>query len=300
MMFSLNVNSIRDVLKRRGKRAMTVVDLPKYTHEHLGLRALNLSTDLLSGVGRSDLERIRDNGDKVGCTCLLLSEPKPMPFGDPKRDAGNQCVDRMSRVLKAAHILGCNAASLKIKAKDNDDTFDLVCDRMRRVLEIADSIDINVLISPTDGLCADAERVTQLVKGIGGFRIGTFPDFADAAQTGDPVGYLRRLTPYASVVNATTMGFSEPVEDTQIEQESLQKADGLVGLDALAAELEAMDAEPAPVHIGYDLVSLVGAIKAVGFDGNIALDYRGGGDGTLGVLQSKDAIEAALVEIAGS
>jgi len=300
MMFSLNVNSIRDVLKRKGKREMKLVDLPRYTHEHLGLRAINLSTNLLAGIPRSDLERIRDNGDKVGCTCLLLSESTPLGMGDPKRAIGDQCIDRAGRVLKAAHLLGCNAASIMIKSKDNDDAFDLVCNRMRKVLEVADAIDINLLISPTKGLTEDPERVTKLVKGIGGFRIGTFPDFASASESGDPVGYLRRLTPYASVINATTLGFADPEENEDTTGDSLQNVDGLVGLDALAAELEAMDADPAPVHIGYDLVPLVGAIKSVGFDGNIALDYRGGGDGTLGVLKSRDAIEAALLEIADS
>jgi sugar phosphate isomerase/epimerase len=294
MMFSLNVNSIRDVLKRKGKRAVAVVDLPRYTHEHLGLRALNLTTDLLKGMGQSDLERIRDNGDKCGCTCLMLAEPDAIALADPKESVGEKGIDRMTRVIKAASLLGCNAVSLSIKAKDSEQTFDLAVERMRQILEVADKIDINVLISPMAGLTSDAERVTQMVKAIGGFRIGTNPDFAAAAATGDPVSYLRKLTPYATVVNASTMGFEEPEPDA----EALEKAEGLTGLDALAAELEAMSDDLPPVHTGYDLDPLVGAIKAVGFDGNIALDYRGGGDGTLGVLQSRDAIESALLAVA--
>jgi len=299
MMFSLNVNSIRDVLKRKGKRALAIVDLPKYTHDHLGLRALNLSTDLLKGMGQSDLERIRDNGDKCGCTCLLLSEPDPLALADPKESVGDQGVDRMTRVIKAASLLGCNAVSLSIKAKDSEQSFDFAVDRMRQILEVADKLDINVLISPMAGLTSDPDRVTDMVKGIGGFRIGTNPDFATAFSTGDPVAYLRRLTPYATVVNASTMGFEEPPPSEE-SNEKLEKADGLTGLDALAAELEAMDDDEPLIHTGYDLLPLVGAIKAVGFDGNIALDYRGAGDGTLGVLQSRDAIEAALIEIADS
>lgn len=299
MMFSLNVNSIRDVLKRKGKRALAIVDLPKYTHDHLGLRALNLSTELLKGMGQSDLERIRDNGDKCGCTCLLLSEPDPLALADPKDAVGDQGVDRMTRVIKAASLLGCNAVSLSIKAKDSEQSFDFAVDRMRQILEVADKLDINVLISPMAGLTSDPDRVTDMVKGIGGFRIGTNPDFATAFSTGDPVAYLRRLTPYATVVNASTMGFEEPPPSEE-SNEKLEKADGLTGLDALAAELEAMDDDEPLVHTGYDLLPLVGAIKAVGFDGNIALDYRGAGDGTLGVLQSRDAIEAALIKIADS
>lgn len=296
MMYSLNVNSIRSLIKKRGKNALDVVDLPRYTHEHLGLRALNLSTDLLKGMGRGQIEKIRDNGDKVGCTCLMLSEPEALDMGNPKDSVGDAAVDRMSRVIIAGSVLGCNAVSLSIIGKDDDDTFDLIAERMKRVLERADQVDVNVLISPYKGLTEDPDRTTDLVKGIGGFRIGTLPDFEAAHKWGDASHYLRRLTPYATVVNASTLAF----EDAEPDDEAMAAAEGLSGLDALAAELEAMDDTAAPVHVGYDLEPMVGAIKAVGFSGNIALDYRGAGDGTLGVLQTKDAIDAALVSLAES
>ena len=292
MMFSLNVNSIRDVLKRRGKRAVSLVELPRYTQDHLGLRALNLSTDLLKGVGKSDLEKIRDTGDKCGCTCLMLSEPSALALGDSKASVGEAGVDRINRVITAANLLGCNAISMSIKGKDSEQAFENTVDRMKEILETADRVDINVLISPIAGITSDPDRVVELVKAIGGFRIGTCPDFATAAATGDPVSYLRKLTPYATVVNASTMGFQEPEPDDGL----MEKAEGLSGLDALAAELEAMSDDTPAVHIGYELAPLIGAVKAVGFDGTISLDYRGADDGTLGVMQSRDALEAALVK----
>jgi len=296
MMYSLNVNSIRSLLKKRGKNALSVQDLPRYTQDHLDLRALNLSTDLLKGMSRSDIEKIRDSGDKVGCTCLMLSEPEALDMGSASDSTGDAAIDRMSRVIVAGSVLGCNAVSLSIKSKDNDDAFEFTADRMKRVLEAADKVDINVLISPHSGLTEDPDRTTELVKAIGGFRIGTLPDFVAAHKSGDAAHYLRRLTPYATVVNASTLGFEDPEPDT----EAMKAAEGLSGLDALAAELEAMDEVTAPVHVGYELETMIGAIKAVGFSGNIALDYRGDGDGTLGVLQTKDAIEAALVSLAES
>lgn len=290
-MFSLNVNSVRSLLK--GKKAMSIADLPRYAHEQIGLRALNLSTDLLKGMGRSDLEKIRDMGDKCGCSILMLEQPDALSLADPKEAVADQAVERMKRVIQAARLLGCNSVSVAIKSKDTDDHFDRAASRMREIMEVADSIDINVLIAPTAGLTNDPERVTGLIKGIGGFRIGTYPDFLQATKSGDPSGYLRKLTPYASVVNASTLEFipGEPVESVPDITDDM---DGLTGLDALAAELGAMDEEPAPIHVGYDLPPLVAAIKAVGFDGNIALDYRGGGDGTLGVLQSREAILDAI------
>lgn len=300
MLFSLNVNSIRDVLKRRGKRAVEIVDLPKYISEHLGLNALTLPTDLLAGMGRSELEKIRDTGDRAGCTCLLLAQPDPLTLAEPSEDKGDAAIDRAKRIITAATLLGCNAASISIKSKDTDDHFDRATERMKRILDHADSVDINVLIAPESGLTEDPERLTDLIKAIGGFRIGSLPDFESAHKSGDPAGYLRKLTPYASVVNASTLGFV-PGEAPTNETKQDARDSGLSGLDALAAELENMleEPDPAPVHEGYDLVTMAGALSAVGFDGNIAIDYRGGGDGTLGAMQSHEAIEAAFESLAG-
>jgi sugar phosphate isomerase/epimerase len=299
MLYSLNVNSIRDVLKRRGKRAVSVLELPKFTAEHLGLNALNLSADLLAGIGRSDIEKIRDTGDRVGCTILLLSQTDPLPVLDNKPDKADAAVDRAKRIITAATLLGCNSASISIKGKDTDSNFQRATDQMKRILDHADSVDINVLIAPTTGLTEDPERLTDLVKAIGGFRIGTLPDFQSAHNSGDPAGYLRRLTPYASVVNATTLKFaviSEEEDPAESATDPLES--GLSGLDALAAELEGMMDTPPPTHEGFDLAPMAGALAAVGFDGNIAIDYRGGGDGTLGVMQSRDALESAFESIA--
>ncbi len=311
MLFTLNVNSLRDVLKRRGSRAVSIEDLPRYAQEQTGLNAMTMATDLLAGATRDTLTRIRENGDRVGCACLLLSQTEPLSLGDPRTKVGEDAVIRMTKVVEAASLLGCNSASLAITAKDDDETMDRVAGRMRRVLERADRLEIMVLIRPEKGLTEDAERLTELVKTIGGFRVGTMPDFEAAAASGDPVHYLKRLTPYASVVNAATLGFNdpepapEPVEKPKKKAASKKKQPEPASDDeemsvedavlaAIEAELEGLDDVPPPEHMGYDLAPMIGAIRAVGFDGAIAIDYRGPGDGTLGVLHSRDALEAAL------
>lgn len=310
MLFSLNVNSIRDTLKRRGAKALSVEDLPRYAQEQTGLHAMTMATDLLAGATRDTLTRIRENGDRVGCACLLLSQTEPLAFGDPRPKVGDEVVLRMTKVVEAASLLGCNSASLAITGKDDDNTLELVASRMRRVLERADRLEIMVLIRPDKGLTQDAERLTELVKVIGGFRIGTMPDFEAAVASGDPVHYLKRLTPYASVVNASTLGFKDPeptpapaakpkkkapkkpLTEDEDDEDAMSVEDAI--LAALEADLDELDDLPPPEHIGYDLTPLVGAVRAVGFDGAIAIDYRGSGDGTLGVLHSRDALEAAL------
>lgn len=301
MMFSLNTNSIRSVLKRRGARAMSPCDLPKYTMDQFGLRAINFSTDQLAGLAPKDLEHIRDSGDRIGCSCLLLSQKDPLPLGDIKGEKALEGIERMVRVVKAASLMGCNAVSLSIKSKDTDAAFNQATESMKHILQAADRMEINVLIAPTTGLTEDPERLTDLLKGIGGFRIGTMPDFEIAAKSGDPVGYLKKLTPYASVVNASTLGFTipEPESKPAAQEEPDKDAPELSGLEALAAELEGMmmEDDPIPLHEGYDLPSLVGAIAAVGFDGTVSIDYRGSDDESLGVMHTKEAIEEALAAL---
>jgi hypothetical protein len=58
-----------------------------------------------------------------------------------------------------------------------------------------------------------------------------------------------------------------------------------------------MDAE-APTHTTFDIVPMLAAIKAVGFEGTLAIDYKGPEDGTLGVLKGRDAIEAGFESLA--
>jgi hypothetical protein len=41
----------------------------------------------------------------------------------------------------------------------------------------AEKREINLLLMPTTGLLASPEKVTEIIKAVGGFRIGVLPDF---------------------------------------------------------------------------------------------------------------------------
>jgi hypothetical protein len=148
--------------------------------------------------------------------------------------------------------------------------FARTADRLRKAVDKAERLELNVLLSPHDGLTSTPERITELIKKIGGFRVGTFPDFQAAAAAPDSTAYLRRLTPYASVVSASTQKFTPDK-----------------GADA--------DSPDASVKHGpYSLEPLVEAILSVGYDGTLAIDYRGPGDAKLGVLRSRRLFERLL------
>lgn len=272
MLLTLSASCIRSMFAPAGGGAgrLTIMELPAFTRRTLGLHGLNVPTDLLAGLSREELERFRERADKSGAACLAVIDHEPLALGAESESAGAAAVDRLRRVVRAGQLLGCNAVAVRPAGPDTPEALQRTAERMRRVVQSAEKVELNVLITPGEGLTATPERVTDLIKKVGGFRVGTFPDFQTAAATPDPVAYLRRLTPYASVVSATTIRFVS--------------ADGRP--------------DPAPAdavqHQPYALKPLTDALLSVGYDGSLAVDYRGAGDATLGVVRSRKALEALL------
>lgn len=346
MLLTLSATCLRSLLlpgPRQKKAKMDLADLPRFTHEELGLRGLNLSTDLLAGADRARIEFLRERADKAGCACLLLIEHNPQPFGAGGEKAGVEAIARAHRVIEAAHVLGCNSIALAVQSDEKPDAVVLVVNRLKKVVERAERLEINVLLAPAPGLTAAPERLTDLIKKVGGFRIGTFPDFQAAAASKDPIAYLRRLTPYAAVVSASTVKFAaEPILEEapeprarsagkskprspadaagpdlpplpglplpavplatpapeDLDDELGEDDESLEGLEEALLGFEEEEEPPPPRvipnHETYDLFPLVQAVASVGYDNTLAIDYRGPEDVTLGILQSRDALQAAI------
>ncbi|MEZ6242392.1 MAG: TIM barrel protein [Phycisphaerales bacterium] len=323
MLLTLGVNSIRSMLKGRGsaRPALELTDIPRYARDELGLNGLTMTTDLLAGATREQIASLRDAGDKAGCATLLLVEPDPLPIAEPSEKKGEQGVERMIRVVRAAQLLGCSSAAMSVKGKDDDETFERAAERIREVVDHAERLEVNLLIRPAKGLTEKPDRLIELIKKVGGFRIGSLPDFQDAAASGDPAAYLRRITPYASALLASTVELEQPEagEPEPAKKKPKKKAaakappadegDDDAGDDEPIVEGESLPEDevldieslldvPPPIHRPYELTPLIEAILSVGYDQALTIDYRGEGDGTLGVMLSRDAVEAAIESLA--
>ena len=261
---------------------------PRAVQEQFGLHGLNLAASLLKGADRSAIANFRDAADRAGCACLVLVEP-PLPLAAVRASQADKALTRALNLVEAAALLGCNSLALGVSGDASEATFERAVDQLREVAEVAEKREINVLLGPTEGLTEDPDRVTDLIKRVGGFRIGTYPDFETASKAADPIAYLRRLAPYAWAVSASTLEFVDLAAEAGLGEAGATEGDD--ELDALAELLAA------PEHVPYDLDAMVGAIAAVGYDGTLAIDYRGDA-GTLGISQSCEALEAALARLA--
>lgn len=263
MLLTLSAHSFRSQLSGT-KPKLQLVDLPKLARDELGLNGLVVQTQFLSGWTLPRLEQFRDRADKAACPCLLLVESEAQRLGDPDSAASSAAEERMGRVLQVAHRLGCSGVAMTIKDSGGSATPESLGPALKRVVQRAERFELNLLIAPAPGLTFTPEKLTGLIRKVGGFRIGSYPDFEAASGEGgkgDAPGYLRALTPYASVVSAS---FGE--------------------FDASGK------------HKGYDFSSCVEAVVSVGFEQTMTLEYRGTGPPQDAVARAKAAVEALIEE----
>lgn len=257
MLLTLSVKSL-DPLIGSDDSALDLMGVPEFVAREFELQGLSLHTDALSGWSLERIDRLRDQGDKQGCPWLTMIEPAPHPLGAEGDDPAELSLDRLMRVLRVAHRLGCAAVAVSIDHPAGDSDLTDLSERLKTLVGRAEALELNLLVAPSAGLTAEPESLTGLIRKVGGFRIGSFPDFEPAAASGDPANYLRQLAPYASVVRAAATGFNKSGE-----------------------------------HTAFDFAGCLDGLWAVGYEGSLAIEYRGSGDPVAGVQRAKELIVAS-------
>jgi hypothetical protein len=204
ILLTLSVGSLKALVD---SGEVPLVDIPEFAMREFDLRGLNVPASMFAGCPIETFDQLRDNADKAGCPVLILVEEQPLLFAfetDEQRDATLQ---RINRLAIAANRLGCNALSVSCEAPaDDEDAFELTIDGIKDAIGKIDQFDLNLLIAPTKGLTDDPDKLTDLIKRVGGFRIGSFPSFGHAETSSDPKETLRKLAPYAGGIEATITG----------------------------------------------------------------------------------------------
>ncbi len=258
MLLTLCTGSLRSKIGA-DNGSMSLLDVPDFTVRHLQLRGLNVPASMLAGWTLDQIDELRDRADKAACPCLVLFEENPLSIGHPHEPERDAAARRTERLALAANRLGCNALGLRIDALDTEEAFDDVVSHLMEIMPSIERRELNVLISPSAGLTREPTRMAHLIKRVGGFRIGSLPTFAAAAETGNTLDALRKLAPYAGAIHATIVGF--------------RKGDG---------------------HEGYDLGKCIQAMRNVGFSNTVAIDYIGRGDAMAAIERARDILQEAI------
>jgi sugar phosphate isomerase/epimerase len=261
MLLTLSTGSLRNRISLNGESGMSLLDVPAFTIKELKLHGLNILASMLSKWGLEDLDRLRDRADKASCPCLVLIEDAPLPLASEDPAVRKNAGERVRRLAVAANRLGCNALAVHCQADDEDECFDVLVAELKGLMPAIERLELNILIAPTTGLTHTTDRLTSVIKRIGGFRIGSLPSFAAAAATGegDPIEALRKLAPYAGAIQASVEGFNKK-----------------------------------GAHKSYDLAKCVTAVRSVGFLNTLAIDYTGAGDPVPSIEMARDILQQAI------
>lgn len=254
MLLTLTTSSLQHL--RRAKKPLAVNDIPEFVASELELRGLSLNASLLKGMNATDLERLRDRADRAHCPVLVLLEETPHDFSVDATLALTQ--ERILKLGLAASKLGCPSVAIRA-ANITEATVERAAANIKRTLTKLDRYEVHLLIRPGDGLTSDPVKLAELIKRIGGFRIGSLPSFSAAADSGDPEAALRRLAPYAQAVEATIKGFSKTGK-----------------------------------HEAWDLDKCIEAIRGVGYQNTVGIDYVGRTDPIGAIERARELLTEAI------
>ena len=252
MLLTLSTRSLQHV--KRAKAPLGPMEVPEFVAEELGLKGLNVHTPLLKGMVPRDLEALRDRADRARCPILVLVDETPLDFGP---DAGPASIERVGKLGLCASKLGAPAVAVELAALPVDQ-FDAYAANVKRSLAGLDRFDTHLLIRPGAG-AGDAQRLADMIKKIGGFRIGSMPTFAHAAAGGEPADVLRRLAPYAQAVEASVKGFGKSGK-----------------------------------HEAWDLAGCLEAVRNVGYQNTLCIDYAGKTDPVGNIELARDLFAHAI------
>jgi hypothetical protein len=252
MLLTLSTRSLQHA--KRAKAPLGPMDVPDFVAEELGLKGLNVHTPLLKGMVPRDLEALRDRADRARCPILVLVDETALDFGP---DSGPASIERVAKLGLCASKLGAPAVAVELAALP-EAQFDAYAANVKRSLAALDKFDTHLLVRPGQG-AGDPQRLADMIKKIGGFRIGSMPTFAHAAASGDAADTLRRLAPYAQAVEASVKGFSK-----------------------------------AGKHESWDLAGCLDAIRNVGYQNTLCIDYAGKTDPVGNIERARDLFAKAI------
>jgi len=168
-------------------------------------------------------------------------------------------VDRLRRLASAATRIGCSSVAISLAEVTTQARADAVVKTLKIALAEMDKFEIALLLQSGTGILSDGKSLVDVVKKVGGFRIGTMPSFQHASTNGGVSQELRKLAPYAQSITASVKGFSEQGD-----------------------------------HAEWSLDECVETLRAVGYVNSLSLDYLGKGDPIKPLSMARDMLSAAI------
>jgi L-ribulose-5-phosphate 3-epimerase len=265
----------RQFFGRSGVEKLDPVDFAAIAKERCGIDAIEYVNQFYKDVVNKSgyVEELKKRAADAGVKNVLIMCDGEGNLGDPDDRRRVTAVRNHMKWLDWAKTLGCH--SIRVNAASDgklsyDEQQKLAADGLRRLCEIADTFDLNVIVENHGGLSSHGRWLRGVMEMVDHSRVGTLPDFGNfRIQGGDlPLEYDRylgtyELMPFAKGVSAKSHDFNEEGEE---------------------------------VHTDY--FRMIKIVLAAGFRGYIGVEFEGSGDSFEGIAKTKALLEKVRSELA--
>ena len=220
---------------------------------------------------------LKKRADAEGVKNLLIMCDREGNLGDPNKNRRIKAVTNHIKWLDWAAELGCHSIRVNA-ASDRSLSYreqqELAGDGLRRLCEIAETYDLNVIVENHGGLSSHGRWLREVMERVDHPRVGTLPDFGNftirrGSEDRVPLEYDRylgvhELMPYAKGVSAKSHDFNDSGNETRTDFRKMMKI-----------------------------------VLNAGFDGYVGVEFEGGERAFEGIEMTKRLLERIRDELAG-
>ncbi len=201
------------------------LDFARVAKRDFGIEAIEYVNSFFKDKARDAayLAEMNTRAADEGVTQYLIMCDGEGRLGDPDAALRETAVENHRKWLEAAKVLGCvtirvNAASVGSFEEQQK----LAADGLRKLTEIAASMNLNVVVENHGGLSSDGKWLSGVMKMVDHPRCGTLPDFGNFYEY-DRYQGVADLMPFAKAVSAKTHDFDEQGNESQKDYRRLMK-----------------------------------------------------------------------------
>ena len=204
--------------------ALDPLDFPAVARKQFSLEAVEYVNVFYADKteDRAYFGELRRRAEDAGVRSLLIMVDREGDLGDPNTRQRHQTVDNHKKWLEIAEALGCH--SIRVNAGSRGSAAqqrDWVADGLRRLCELADDYQLNVLVENHGGLSSNGAWLAGVMGAVNHPRCGTLPDFGNFRIDGetwyDRYRGVEELMPFAKAVSAKSNDFDASGNETHTD-----------------------------------------------------------------------------------
>ena len=195
---------------------LKLVDYPRFAKETFGFEAVELNNLFFESTKPPYLDKIRMSAEATGVKLLNIAVDEHGELSGIDQVGRSIAVANYSRWIPIAKYMGIpaiRANSGGINAPSEIAAIECCIDSFRRLCDVGQKHDVQILIENHSGLSSDPDFIVTLVRRVrlthGEHAIGVLADFGNWPDSVERYDALHKILPYATATHAKVNDIDE-------------------------------------------------------------------------------------------